>query len=125
MPSKAVEIGDAIASGATFYGVEVRTLRVELLDGRVLRLELPPPVPANPDDPPSDDGNGLPVEFRRIIRVLRDSPVPLTRTQVAHRLGLVSEKGRFASDFKAVCDGGHATRRGSEYADDPAKFSPE
>lgn len=40
-PVSAVELLALLTSGATFAGVAVRSLRVELADGRVQRLELP------------------------------------------------------------------------------------
>lgn len=57
-----VELLALLTSGATFAGVAVRSLRVELADGRVQRLELP------------ESGGDLSDLASRMIDALRDMP---------------------------------------------------
>jgi hypothetical protein len=70
----------------------------------------------------ADDEDLTPTE-RKIMDVLRASPVPMIRKNVAKAMNRKSALGKFATYFQKLVALGHVVRRGQEYTDDASKFT--
>jgi tRNA A37 threonylcarbamoyladenosine dehydratase len=77
--------------GGTIDGVRVRRIVAELDDGRVVTIG------AEPSLTPTQ---------RRILDVLRASPVPLTRKQLTARLRYANAQGRFGVEVSRLVRSG-------------------
>ena len=115
-PRTPTELDAALDCGAVFRGRPVSRVKIFMNDGRLLCFDLP-----NPGDH-ADDAD-LSEPQKRIMRVLRASPVPLTRKELSKRLRLANEKGRFAVDVADLVGEGKLIETGGKVSDDAAKFS--
>jgi hypothetical protein len=104
-----------IRTGAVFAGEPVTEIVIITVSGRRQRLQLP--------TPPDKTAGGLSRSKRKIMDVLRASPVPLTRLAVAHRCGLEDATGRFGSNVRELMGSGLIYSNGEDVTDDPGKFS--
>ena len=107
---------EGIASlGATFLGRGVQRVTL-IFDGGETTLELP-----------DSDGGELtasqaPSTRRRIVEVLRSSPVPLSRKQLAGHLKLKSARGRFAQEVSGLVETSQIHEDEGMLTDDASKF---
>lgn len=115
MPSPVTTL-DSIPKGpASLFGEPVASLIVVFRDGRKAKIELPE---AETEDQ-EKQRKGLPA---RILALLKDSPVPLTRKQVATKLGYTKAEGRFGQAVKDLIQSGEVHIRDGEISDCPEKY---
>lgn len=101
--------------GASRAGKAVARLLVIYTDGKRAYLDLPEPGEA-------PDLTGVTPTMRRILKELRDSPVPLTRKAVAKRMNRTSTRGKFGDAFRQLVSRGEIQERDDLYTDDASKY---
>lgn len=67
-------------------------------------------------------GGGLSARKQLILRRVAESPVPLTRKQLARQCGSPTAKGSFGQDVRELVAAGKLYASMDEVTDDPAKF---
>lgn len=112
----AVRLDGVPAFGATWFGVGVRSIRVELDDGRTMRFDLPEAATREPLKIGETE--------REILDALAAVPYPMTRKQLAAACHKTTEKGRFGQAIKMLleADTPPIFERNSELTDDLKKF---
>jgi hypothetical protein len=111
-----IEFDGALLRGGIFTGRPVKRVVFYLDDGRTAKFDLPEPGPIAPGDQDLSTGK------QRILRVLRESDVPLTRRAIANKLGLSDTRGRFGSEVSELFDDGRIFGEGGLYTDDRKKY---
>ena len=107
-----LDAADVLARGMIFHGRTVRRFVIEWDGGRLeTALPTPGPVPAR---------SSL---HHRVVEVLRASDIPLTRKQLAARLGRKGIAGRFSSAVRESISRGEVFEQGGDLADTRAKFA--
>jgi hypothetical protein len=107
-------LDDIERTGAVRFGRPVVRLVMVLEDGREIAADLPTAGPA--------ELTGLTPTQRRIVQVLRVSPMPLTRKAVANRLGRSDATGKTGTDIRELVHLGYIFEAGGELTDDITKL---
>lgn len=106
------DLGAVFRTGATFFGVGVRVMRLELADGTCQRVELP-----------TSKTPALKPTQQKIMHHLRASATPLTRTALAHKCGREDAGGKFPAYVRELIEVYKMVySNGDEITDDPTKF---
>lgn len=104
--------------GATRFGRVVARVVLVYADGRRVSCDLPDPTRAAD----TDDGSDLTPTQQRVMRVVKDSPTPLTRKAVAKSLGQSKATGRVGNAIRELLDDGRLFESGGVVTDDMSKF---
>ena len=108
-----LDLSGLLTSGAVYHGHAVVEVVIRW-DGGELRATLTPP------DGEADSGTDA--RQKRIVEALRDSPVALSRKQLAKVLKLKTIGGRFSQDVSRLIATGEIVERNHLVSDDATKF---
>lgn len=104
-------------SGATRFGVDVVRMALWCRDGRRVTMDLPGSEPAT-----DSEEDHLNRSQERILKILRTSPVSMTRQAVAKAMGRESIGGKFSGDVRLLVSLGLVCDYNGELSDSPKKF---
>ncbi len=107
--------------GAVRFGRPVAKMVLVYADGKRLSVDLPEPGTAEPAHDSAND----PTQ-RRVLAALTESPIPLTRKQIAVKLGRQNTTGRFGELLReaigSLLSGGLIFETGGIFSNDANKF---
>lgn len=102
--------------GATRFGAVVVRMVLTCKDGRRISMDLPT------GDLPVEPEEHLNRSQERILKILRASPVPMTRQSLARAMGRESIGGKFSGDVRLLVSLGLICDYNGELSDTPSKF---